>query len=227
MKISGFVKLSTIDYPSMLSSVIFTQGCNFDCYFCHNRQLIPCGEGSIQEEEVLAYLTKRAQFIEGVVISGGEPCIQKDLADFIRKIKAIKSDYKIKLDTNGSFPEVVSDLIFDELLDYVALDYKAPWDKYKKVCGEHADSTKIQETLSILNRSKIGWELRTTMIPGLDDSDYDKMSQELNYRVATYRFNRYRHVDSATEIEQVSPPIDNEQELKNLYKKISDNVIIN
>ncbi len=229
MKISGFVKLSTIDYPSNLASVVFTQGCNFDCYFCHNRELIPNGEGQVQETEVLSFLTKRAKFIEGVVISGGEPCIQKDLAGFIKKIKDIKPEYKIKLDTNGSFPEVVSSLIFDDLLDYVAVDYKAPWNKYKEVCGSHADPVKIQETLSILNRSKIGWELRTTMIPGLTEKDYSIMSEELKYRVDTYRFNRYRHVDTATEIEKQSPPIEVDKEplLKNIYKKISDNVIIN
>ena len=229
MKISGFVKLSTIDYPSLLASVIFTQGCNFDCYFCHNRQLIPSSEGVVQEEEVIGFLTKRAPFLEGVVISGGEPCIQKDLAQFIKKIKAIKSDYKIKLDTNGSFPEVVATLLFEDLIDYVAVDYKAPWNKYKEVCGSHADPVKIQETLSILNRSKIGWELRTTMIPGLKVEDYNQMSQELTCSVKTYRFNRYRHVDTATEIEKKIPPlnVDRELEIKNLYKKISTNVIIN
>lgn len=227
MKISGFVKLSTIDYPSCLASVVFTQGCNFDCYFCHNRELIPSKEGTVNQEEVLAYLTKRASVLEGVVISGGEPCIQKDLADFIKKIKEIKSDYKIKLDTNGSFPEVVASLIFDELIDYVALDYKAPWDKYKKVCGDHADSFKVQQTICILASSKVGWELRTTMIPGLGMDDYLKMSQELGLKVSLYRFNRYRHVDGASEIEKISPAINDDTKLRNIYKNISSNVIIN
>ena len=137
MDIAGLVKCSTVDYPGMLSCAVFVQGCNFNCFFCHNRGLI---EGQVQlipEREIFSFLKSRQGLLDGVVISGGEPTLQAGLEAFISKVKAF--GFKVKLDTNGSNPSVLKELIEKNLLDYVALDYKAPFNRYKEICGMDAD----------------------------------------------------------------------------------------
>lgn len=164
MNISGFNKLTLLDYPNKLAAIIFTQGCNFDCPFCQNSLLIhnSC-ESIIGEEEVLSYLEKRKNILDGVVISGGEPTLQKNLISFIRKIK--KLGYSVKLDTNGFRPNVLQKLLDLNLIDYVAMDIKNTFSKYHMTCGiEKIAIENIKKSIEILKNSNIAYEFRTTII---------------------------------------------------------------
>ncbi len=164
MLIGGFQKFSLIDYPKKISAIIFTQGCNFRCHYCYNPELVKpeLFTPPIPEEEVLSFLEKRRGVLEGVVITGGEPLLQKDLPDFLKKVKDY--GYSIKLDTNGSFPEKLKELIEKKLIDFVAMDIKAPFEKYEKVCGVQVDTKKIQESIKIIMNSGIDYLFRTVLI---------------------------------------------------------------
>ncbi|HPO83020.1 MAG TPA: anaerobic ribonucleoside-triphosphate reductase activating protein, partial [bacterium] len=125
MLIGGLHKLSLIDYPGKLSAVVFTRGCNFRCPYCHNPELIEDNGGDIiDEEEVFSFLDERKGKLDGVVMTGGEPTLQSDIAEFLEKVKRL--GFFVKLDTNGSYPERIKELIDRKLLDYIAMDIKAP-----------------------------------------------------------------------------------------------------
>ncbi len=163
MNISGIQKLSLNDYPGLLSCVIFTQGCNFDCSYCHNSLLIPFKKGEISEEEVFEYLEKRRNTIDAVVISGGEPTLQKGLKEFIKKIK--KLGFKIKLDTNGSYTDVVKELLKENLLDYIAMDIKHDKENYPYITGfQKWDYKSVEDGIKTLEESGIDYEFRTTIM---------------------------------------------------------------
>ncbi len=189
MKIAGIIKNSFVDYPGQIVAVIFAQGCNYDCFFCHNRALIPFEGELLNEEEVFAFLEKRAGLLDGVVISGGEPTLQQDLKAFIKKVKDI--GYLIKLDTNGSRPEVIEDLIKSDLLDYVAMDYKAPFDRYDEICCAKCDISAVKKTMAILKKSAVQYELRTTYVPQLNEDDIDSMLKEIS-PIDTFALQHYR-----------------------------------
>ena len=165
MQIFGLQKTTLLDYPGKLASIIFTGGCNMNCPFCHNSELITLPkEGRIFEEEVLFHLQKRRSTLEGLVITGGECTLQKDLKDFCKKVKDL--GYLIKIDTNGTAPQVIKDLVADGLIDYVAMDIKNSKVKYKATCGlEKLDLNKIQETIDFLMARNVDYEFRTTVIP--------------------------------------------------------------
>ncbi|MFP4498502.1 MAG: anaerobic ribonucleoside-triphosphate reductase activating protein [Vulcanimicrobiota bacterium] len=160
MEIGGFQKLSVNNFPGKVAAVVFTQGCNFHCYYCHNKKLISQKHGSVPEQEVLNYLEENNIFLEGVVITGGEPTIQKGLETFITLIKDM--GLEVKLDTNGFLPEKVKSLLDQNLLDYVALDIKAKPEEYDKLTGQKNSWVKIEKTLKYLRESDISYELRTT-----------------------------------------------------------------
>ena len=136
MKISGIQKLTLLDFPDHVACTLFTPGCNFKCPFCHNSSLVldlsTCQ--IIDEEEIFSFLKKRVGILDGVCITGGEPTLQKDLKDFIRKIKNL--GYSVKLDTNGYRPEILKELVEENLLDYVAMDIKNSISKYPKTIGK-------------------------------------------------------------------------------------------
>ncbi|MCK4809960.1 MAG: anaerobic ribonucleoside-triphosphate reductase activating protein [Candidatus Omnitrophica bacterium] len=162
MKIGGFQKFSLIDYPGKIAAVIFTQGCNFRCFYCHNPELIfPERFGGLYDtSEVLSFLEKRRDRLEGIVISGGEPTLQGDLIDFTGKIK--KMGYSVKLDTNGTNPGVVKEMISRGLLDYIAMDIKAPLEKYNLITGAVVNLIDIKESIRIIESSGIDYNFRTT-----------------------------------------------------------------
>lgn len=165
MEIHGFNKTTLLDYPGHLAATIFTGGCNFRCPFCHNGPLVlnPKSQPLISEEEVMAVLEKRRDFLEGVCITGGEPTLQPDLIHFIRKIKEL--GIKVKLDTNGAKPEVLRDCLKEGLLDYVAMDIKNSLDKYPLSTGlSHPEVEKIKESAELLKEAGIEYELRTTIV---------------------------------------------------------------
>lgn len=168
MRIVGFVKTSLVDWDGHVSSVIFLPGCNFRCPFCHNRELVlsPGSVPEVDHRSMKHYLEENSDFLDGVVITGGEPTIHPDLPDLIGEISAL--GLKVKLDTNGSNPSMLLDLIDSGLLDSVAMDIKGPLDdRYDEICGAHAPLEEIKRSISILMDSEIEYEFRTTVVPHL------------------------------------------------------------
>lgn len=169
MEIAGFIKNSFVDYPGVISSVVFTPFCNFNCWYCHNCEVISQIKGTIPESEVFSFLEKRKGFIDGVVVSGGEPTLQKDLVSFIRKIK--KMGFKVKLDTNGSNQKALETLVDENLLDYIAMDIKAPIDKYKQIIGKDFPKEAIISAIEYVKNCGVDHEFRTTFSPDLTKED--------------------------------------------------------
>lgn len=164
MKFGGLQKCSTIDFPGMLSCVLFTRGCDLDCFYCHNRELLSLGE-VIEEGQILDFLKHRQGLLDGVVISGGEPTLQPELEPFLRKVHEM--GYQIKLDTNGQHPETVMNLWKANLLDYVAVDCKAAKKQYLPVCKKEDGFTQVLKTITFLIKKKATYEVRTTLYPGM------------------------------------------------------------
>lgn len=164
MKINGFQKLTLLDFPEKMACIIFTAGCNFRCPFCHNASLVTHidNDAAYTEEEIFSYLEKRKGLLEGVCISGGEPLLQPDIEEFIKKIKAM--GYAVKLDTNGSFPEKLIHLAESGLIDYVAMDIKNCKEKYAITAGNEALNIRdIEKSVDFLLRGTVDYEFRTTV----------------------------------------------------------------
>jgi pyruvate formate lyase activating enzyme len=173
MEFKGFQKISLIEYPGKIVSVVFTAGCNFRCPFCQNPELVlnPNNLPSVSSKEVVSYLISKKKWLDGLSITGGEPMIHQALSDFIGKVK--EEGFLVEIETNGTNPQILKDLIAGKLIDYVALDIKAPlvWEKYKKTAGINDEDLfrKVKESVGILLGLKldIDYELRTTVVPGL------------------------------------------------------------
>jgi len=164
MKIGGLQKTSLLDYPGTISAIVWTIGCNFRCPFCYNKNLVLGNIEIYKEEEIFSFLNKRKGLLEAVVITGGEPLLQDDILDFSSKIK--KQGYLLKIDTNGNYPEKLKELIDKKLVDYIAMDVKAPKEKYNKLTDVKTDISKIEESIDIIRNSALDYEFRTTFIPG-------------------------------------------------------------
>ena len=188
MIIGGLEKLTLLDYPDHLAAIIFTQGCNFRCHFCYNPMLVlpqvgkdvknkkEKGFSQLSTKNLFLFLSERFGRLEGVVITGGEPTLHPDLPSFIKKIKKI--GYLVKLDTNGTNPEMLSQLIKEKLIDYIAMDLKAPLDKYKEVVGAPVNCKSLQKSVKIIMTSGLPYEFRTTVVPGLlDRKDFASMGE--------------------------------------------------
>ncbi len=167
MLLGGFQRFSLIDYPDKICAIGFTQGCNFRCPYCHNPELVEPERfnGALAEEDVFNFLQERQGKIDGVVITGGEPTIHSDLLDFSKKIKAL--GFLVKLDTNGSHPEILSRLIQDGAVDYIAMDIKAPEHRYAEIAAAAVDMEKIKQSVSLIMNSGLPYEFRTTVVAGL------------------------------------------------------------
>jgi pyruvate formate lyase activating enzyme len=163
MQINGFQKLTLLDFPGKVACIVFTPGCNFRCPFCHNASLVTHIDGErIEEEEILSYLKKRQGLLDGVVVTGGEPTLQGDLADFLGKAKAL--GYAVKLDTNGTSPEKLKTLVEKGLVDYVAMDIKNTAAKYPVTAGcGSAVLGKVEESIDFLLADTVDYEFRTTV----------------------------------------------------------------
>ena len=177
MRIGGFIKQSLVDWDGRLCAVIFTRSCNLRCFYCHNPTLVLPNlfheENDIDAGDILEYLSRRASFLDGVVITGGEPTVQSDIAEFIAKIKSM--DYAVKLDTNGSNPDILRSLTRDSLLDFVAMDIKHELDfaKYSSISKgiSRACFEKILESVAILEQKNIPFVFRTTVVPGIHSKE--------------------------------------------------------
>lgn len=178
MKIGGFQKNSMIDFPGVISSVIFTSGCNFVCPYCHNPDLIPeklpKEIAPIDEDQVFAFLKKRQGLIDGVVITGGEPTLQPDLEQVITRIKGL--GFKVKLDTNGSNPDRVEKLLEKELVDFIAMDIKSNLAGYCLAAGKRFDAKTVQASIRVIMAKAPAYEFRTTCVkPLLDGKKMDEI----------------------------------------------------
>lgn len=164
VKIGGFQKVSLIDYPGKISAIVFTQGCNFRCPYCHNPELVdPDRYGAlIAEDEILSFLKKRRGKLDAVTVTGGEPMLQPDLGRFLETVKGM--DYFIKVDTNGSFPDVLEGLIRLKLVDYWAMDVKGPLKKYGQITAVKVEKDKILRSIEIIKSSSSRYEFRTTVV---------------------------------------------------------------
>ena len=181
MRIGGLQKFSFIDYPGKTAAIIFTQGCNFKCSYCHNPQLVypSLFQVSIPEEEIFAFLESRKNQLDGVVITGGEPTLQSDLTEFITKVKNM--GFLIKLDTNGSNPKVLEQIIKQKLVNFIAMDIKAPFDKYNSVCCVPVNIDNIKLSINLIKKSGINFLFRTTYDKTkLFDKDIQTMTDFLN-----------------------------------------------
>lgn len=165
MKIGGIQKCSLIDYPGKVSAILFTIGCNFHCPYCHNPELVDETATIIPEEEIAAFLLRRKNILDAVTITGGEPTIHGDLSAFIRNIKNM--GYLVKLDTNGTNPDVIRRLQEEKIVDYFAMDIKSPLQNYSKTVGRPVDAAKIKESIELLKHSGIPYEFRTTVVKSL------------------------------------------------------------
>ncbi len=163
MKIGGLQKTSLLDFPDVISAIIWTVDCNFRCPFCYNKNLVFGESETINQEEIFSFLEKRKGLLEGVVISGGEPFLQKDLVDFIKKVKSF--GYLIKIDTNGSFPSKIKQMFDKELIDYISMDIKAPKNKYNQLSGVNVDISKIEKSIELIRNKAPNYEFRTTFVP--------------------------------------------------------------
>lgn len=187
MKLGGLVKFTLIDFPGRPAAIVFTQGCNFRCRYCHNPELVypHLFTESMPEEEILSFLKRRQGTLEGVVISGGEPTLQEDLVRFLTQIKAL--GYQIKIDTNGTRPDVLKELIDKKLVDFIAMDLKAPLEKYAQITGVEANSTVLRQSIDLIRQSGLGYQFRTTYDKEvLTDADIAAISQAVdgkNYKV--------------------------------------------
>ncbi len=187
MKFGGLVKFTLIDFPSCPAAIVFTQGCNFRCRYCHNPELVypHLFTEPMPEKEIFDFLKRRQGTLEGVVVSGGEPTLHEDLPQFLAKVKAL--GYKTKLDTNGTRPEVLKKLIAEKLVDFIAMDLKAPLEKYALITGVDTNAAVIEQSISIVKNSGLAYEFRTTydkeVLTDNDIAATGNLVQNEHYRV--------------------------------------------
>lgn len=176
MLIGGFQKMTMLDYPGKVACTIFTYGCNFRCPFCHNATLVIDEASLLSEDEILSYLNKRKIILDGVCITGGEPLLQKDIFEFLEKVR--KTGLLVKLDTNGSYPEKLKEAIDRGLVDYVAMDIKTSLENYSKVADVNVKIQDIEKSIQILLENKVDYEFRTTVVRELHTKeDFEKISE--------------------------------------------------
>lgn len=200
MKIVGIANNSFIDYPGKIAMVLFTYGCNMNCYYCHNRDIIGKVPPKVvyTPEYIFQEIDKKKDFLEGIVISGGEPTLNTDLPIFIKKIK--EKNMLVKLDTNGTNPKMLQDLINDKLIDFIAMDIKAPKGKYSNMAGWNEANGKellksVEKSISIIKKSGLPCEFRTTFAPTLQKEDIVSISKWLKIdkiEIQKYVIQQYR-----------------------------------
>ncbi len=189
MRIAGLVKNSFLDYPGLIAAVVFVPSCNMDCWYCHNRALWK-NANLLDTAEVLRFLEKRRGFLDGVVISGGEPTLQDGLPSFIHSVRQM--GFRVKLDTNGLRPKVVEALLNE--LDYVAMDIKAPPGELHRVVSFRLDDKPIWQCADLLMGSGVDYEFRTTFMPLLDAADIEEITRRIS-GARRYVLQQYRKTD--------------------------------
>ena len=182
--IGGFIRVDSVNYPSLLACTIFTRGCNFRCPYCHNPGFVvdvkpdatPLNAEFYTPDEISSYIKQRKGLLDAIVISGGEPCMQKGLKEFL--IQAKELGLKTKIDTNGSFPQVLEDLLDSKLVDYVAMDLKTSWDKYLLLGFDNVEL--VKKSVKLVMQKAPDYEFRTTCVhPIVEPEDFEKMAKAI------------------------------------------------
>lgn len=226
MNISGLTKLTLLDYPKKIACIIFTQGCNYNCAFCQNSGLIKCEKESlIDNNEIFKFLHKRKNLIEGVVISGGEPTIQPGLYEFIKKIKEM--GFLIKLDTNGSNPNLLKKLIDDSLIDYIAMDIKTVFDEYDPIVNlKKVNIDNVKKSVDIIKKSDVDHEFRTTVMKNYHD--IERLIKICEYLGVDEKYYLQNFEDSEAVIDKSLVSFTKEMliNIQNILQKRFPNVIV-
>ena len=180
LRFKGLQKTTLLDYPGEVACTLFVGGCDFRCPYCYNPDLVFNRDTGVEisEAEALQFLRERKNFLNGVCLTGGEPLLYPEILDFSREAKAL--GYKVKVDTNGYHPELLQKLIEQKLVDYVAMDIKAPLDRYEEVVRVEVDREEIKKSVEIIKGSGIENEFRTTVFSGLNSSDFEKIGRWLS-----------------------------------------------
>ena len=223
MKLHGIQKMTLLDFPGVVSCTIFLGGCDFRCPFCHNFELIDGTAQPIMDDtELIEFLKGRKALIDGVAITGGEPCLHRDLPELIRKIRA--EGYKVKLDTNGYHPEMLRTILNEGLVEYVAMDIKNSEEKYALTCGlDEINLDTIKESISILMNSDIDYEFRTTVVDELhEESDFEKIGRMIK-GARHYFLQRFTDRDSVPYGNLSAPSFDKMYK----YRDIARNFVTN
>ena len=178
MKIFGLQKMTLLDFPGRVACTVFLGGCDFRCPFCHNFQLVDgTAQPEMEEEELLSFLEKRKGLLDGVAITGGEPCLHADLPRFMGRVRAL--GYAIKMDTNGAHPALLRDILMEALADYVAMDIKNSPARYARTAGKASlDLAPIRESAELLMSGKTDYEFRTTVVEELhSEADFEEIGR--------------------------------------------------
>lgn len=217
MKISGFDKLTLLNYPDKVACTIFTSGCNLRCPFCHNSGLVTNNYNEISFDSIYEYLKKRIGILDGVCITGGEPLIHADIKDYIKKIKDL--GYLVKIDTNGCNPKLLKELIDLKLVDYIAMDIKNIYSKYDITSGVKVNIDNIKKSISIIENSGIDYEFRTTIVKEFHSTEDIKeilsyISSNSNYYIQNFKnsndvFNKNLSSFSEDELVEMKNKINN------------------
>ncbi|OYD17497.1 anaerobic ribonucleoside-triphosphate reductase activating protein [candidate division WOR-3 bacterium JGI_Cruoil_03_44_89] len=221
--IKGLQRVSIVDFPKRICVVVFTGGCNFRCPYCHNPELVVGWEKlpTIRNAEVVSFLESRRGLLDGVCITGGEPTIHKRLPDFIERVK--EKGFEVKLDTNGTNPAMVGELIKNGLLDYIAMDVKATPQKYDLATGVSVNIKDIKKSIKVIMNGGIDYEFRTTVFPDfLSIEDANKIGEWLK-GASKYVFQRPRKLKMLQDVFKDSP-VYAETELNKIKNILSDYV---
>jgi pyruvate formate lyase activating enzyme len=212
-----------IDYAPYVAATVFTPGCNFKCGFCHNSGLLDSSESYLSSEAVLEELRKRAGFIDAVCVTGGEPCLHGDaLFDFLKELRAL--GLKIKLDSNGSLPDVLKSLVEKKLVDKVAMDIKSDKDHYSEVCGVDCDLEAVCQSVDYLRSGKVFYEFRTTVVPGYHDVAVMENIAKWIAGADLYYLQGFRPAETVVDVKLRSVAAVSDQVLQELRKVCLDYV---
>jgi pyruvate formate lyase activating enzyme len=220
MKIASFQKFTALDYPGKLACIIFTQGCNLNCPFCHNHNLINFKQKTDFEHlKLWDFLESRIGKLEGVVVTGGEPTLHADLGDFLRILKGL--GYLVKLDTNGSNPIVLEKLISDGFVDYIAMDLKQTMLKYYLATGKKLDTLNYQKSMELIRSSGLDYEFRTTVVPRLHSVEDILEIAKILKPDEKYYLQKYRNIGVRDNLKQ---DLGGELDLELLQQQIAQSI---
>ncbi|MBN2880958.1 anaerobic ribonucleoside-triphosphate reductase activating protein [Candidatus Woesearchaeota archaeon] len=225
--LKGLQKTSLVDYPGKMVSTVFFEGCNFRCPFCHNKTLVLPEHFTgdvIEHDEVITHLKNNSKFLDGICITGGEPTLSKDLIEFAKKVKS--EGFLVKLDTNGTNPKVLKQLIDDSLVDYIAMDIKGPYKNYNNITQSTVELDKVKESIDLIKNSNVDHEFRTTVLPSMhSSSDILETVKQLGgcKRFSLQQFRPNETLDEAYKKESSY----SREELDNLKKEILMNKYAN
>ena len=220
-EIAGLQKTTFIDYPEKIACIVFTQGCNFSCGYCHNPELFEHKEPALLVPAFFEFLKTRKGKLDGVVITGGEPTLHKDLKEFIKSIKDL--GFLVKLDTNGTNPDLLQELFNQNLLDYVAMDIKAPLNKYEQVTRVNVNIEKIQKSINLIKNSGIDYEFRTTVVKSQLSVDDLKQITELIKGAKKYYLQKFLPTKTLEE-SMMSETSYNDEDFANICSSLKNDI---